>query len=388
MPGRLGDRLWRIGQVMGAALLLALVGSVPASRAATIDTIARQAILIDINSGTILFEKNADQRMPTSSMSKIMTMYMVFERIRQGRLSLDDTLPVSERAWRMQGSKMFTALGSRVKVEDLIRGVIIQSGNDASVVLAEGLAGSEAAFADLMNQKAKELGLSASHFMNATGWPDDNHYSTARDLSLLAQKILSTFPEFYKYYSETEFSYNGIKQGNRNPLLYRGIGVDGLKTGHTDAAGYGLTASAVKDGRRLVLVINGLPSMQARADESAKLIEWGFREFASYGLVKAGEVLDEAKVWLGDASEVPVTVERDFFVTMHREERRGMKVTLVLEQPVKAPVARGTVVGRLVVSAPSFNSREVPVIAAQDVPQLGFFGRALAAGRHLILGGS
>lgn len=370
--------------VLCAVLALAGTGFVSPLQAANIDTIAKQAILIDMNSGTVLFEKNADQRMATSSMSKIMTMYMVFERIKQGRLSMDDTLPVSERAWKMQGSKMFTELGNRIRVEDLIRGVIIQSGNDASIVVAEGLAGSEAAFAEQMTRRAHELGLKSSNFVNATGWPDENHYSTARDLSLLAQRLIIDFPEFYHFYSETEFSYHGIKQGNRNPLLYRNIGVDGLKTGHTDTAGYGLTASARRDNRRLVLVVNGLPTMQARADESAKLIEWGFREFAAYTLLKAGEQVDAAPVWLGEEATVPLVVDRDVTVTMNREERRGMKVTLVMDMPVPAPVSKGQVVGKLVISAPSFNPREIPVLAAADIPRLGFFGRAKAGGRYLI----
>ncbi|HSK39613.1 MAG TPA: D-alanyl-D-alanine carboxypeptidase family protein, partial [Arenibaculum sp.] len=267
---------------LGAAFVFAILliaGSADPARSASIDTIARQAVLIDATTGTVLFEKNADERMPTSSMSKIMTMYMVFDAIKQGHLSLDDTLHVSEGAWRMQGSKMFVELGNPIPVEDLIRGVIIQSGNDASVVLAEGLAGSESEFATRMTQRAHELGLTASNFTNATGWPDDDHYSTASDLAKLSDRIIADFPEFYHYYSETEFTYHDIKQGNRNPLLYRNMDVDGLKTGHTEAAGYGLAASAERNGRRLILVVNGLSDMQARADESARLLEWGFREF-------------------------------------------------------------------------------------------------------------
>ncbi|HYH18896.1 MAG TPA: D-alanyl-D-alanine carboxypeptidase family protein, partial [Azospirillum sp.] len=257
------------------AVALAAVGGVLPARAATIETIAKQAILLDMTSSTVLFEKNADQRMPPSSMSKVMTMYMVFEALKSGRLSLEHTLPVSERAWRMQGSKMFVELHNMIKIDDLIKGVIVQSGNDACIVLAEGLAGSEPAFAEQMNKKAKEIGLTATNLTNATGWPDPNHYVTARDLAILAERLIKDFPEYYHYYSIRDFQYHGIKQGNRNPLLYRGIGADGLKTGHTDAAGYGLTGSAEREGRRLILVVNGLPSMQARADESARLIEWG-----------------------------------------------------------------------------------------------------------------
>jgi D-alanyl-D-alanine carboxypeptidase (penicillin-binding protein 5/6) len=356
------------------------------SSAATIDTIGRQAVLVDMTTGTTLFEKNANQHMPTSSMSKIMSMYMVFQAIKEGRISLDDTMPVSQRAWKMQGSKMFTELGNNIRVEDLIRGVIIQSGNDAAIVLAEGLAGSEERFAELMNEQARKLGMSESHFMNSTGWPHDSHYSTARDLALLAQHLITDFPEYYRFYSELEFTYHGIKQGNRNPLLYRNINVDGLKTGHTESAGYGLTASAERNGRRLILVINGLPNMQARADESARLLEWGFREFESYPLFKKGETVETAAVWLGAEDKVPLMVEQDLRVTMNRDERKNLKVSVVMEEPVAAPVRKGTPVGKLVIEAPSFSRREIPLVAAADIDRLGIFGRIAAAAHHLVLG--
>jgi serine-type D-Ala-D-Ala carboxypeptidase (penicillin-binding protein 5/6) len=373
--------------ILGFLLLAGLpgIGSRSAA-AATIDTIAKQAILVDMTSGTVLFEKNADERMPTSSMSKIMTMYMVFEAIKQGRMSLDDALPVSERAWRMPGSKMFTELGNTIRVEDLIRGVIIQSGNDASIVLAEALAGTEEEFAARMTARAHELGLKNSQFMNATGWPHDDHYSTARELAQLAEYLIKQFPEFYHYYSETEFTYHDIKQGNRNPLLYRNMGVDGLKTGHAEAAGYGLTASAERGGRRLILVVNGLPSMQARADESARLIEWGFREFDSYPLFSKGETVETAAVWFGAEETVPITVGEDLRVTMNRNERDGLKVTAKLQEPVAAPVAAGSQLGVLVIEGPGFSTREVPLLAAADVPRLGFVGRIAAAAKHLLTG--
>ena len=368
-----------------AALLIA-AGSVLPARAVTLDTIGKQAILVDLTTNTVLFEKNADQRMPPSSMSKIMTMYMVFDALKQGKLSLDHTLPVSERAWRMQGSKMFVELHGSIKVDDLIKGVIVQSGNDACIVLAEGLAGSESAFAELATRKAKDLGMTGTNLVNATGWPDPNHYMTARDLAILAERLIRDFPEYYHYYAIREFQYHGIKQGNRNPLLYRGIGADGIKTGHTDAAGYGLTASAEREGRRLVLVINGLPSMQARADESARLIEWGFREFNAYALFKAGETIEEVPVWLGDREKVAVTVPSDLKVTMARVDRPNMKVTLVANQPVAAPIRKGDPVGKIVIAAPGAPAKEVPVVAASDVEKLGFFGRAMAAAKHIVLG--
>ncbi|MGH6718645.1 MAG: D-alanyl-D-alanine carboxypeptidase family protein, partial [Alphaproteobacteria bacterium] len=239
-----------------ATLVLALVAIMPAA-AAGFETTAREAILIDDTTGAILLEKNADQLMPPSSMSKIMTVYMVFERLRDGSLAMEDELPVSETAWRMGGSKMFIDVGSRVKVADLLRGVIVQSGNDATIALAEGLAGSEDAFADQMTARAHALGMTNSTFKNASGWPHEDHLTTARDLALLASRIIRDFPDYYPLFAETEFTYNGIHQGNRNPLLYKDLGADGLKTGHTADAGYGLTASAVRDGRRLILVLNG-----------------------------------------------------------------------------------------------------------------------------------
>ncbi|AWK87000.1 D-alanyl-D-alanine carboxypeptidase family protein [Azospirillum thermophilum] len=380
----------RARAVLGVAVAVVAAGvgaalSLPA-KAAPLETIAKQAILVDMTTNTVLFEKNADERMAPSSMSKIMTGYMVFDALKTGRLSLDSTLPVSERAWRMQGSKMFVELHNNIKVDDLIKGMIVQSGNDACIVLAEGLAGSEPSFAELATKKAKELGLRNSNLVNSTGWPDPNHYMTARDLATLAERLIRDFPEYYHYYSIRDFKYHGINQGNRNPLLYRGINVDGMKTGHTEAGGYGLTASGEREGRRLILVVNGLPSMQARADESARLIEWGFREFSTYALFRAGETIEQVPVWLGAQDTVPVTVPQDMKVTLARADRPGMKVSLVSNAPVAAPIRKGDVVGKVVITAPGFPGKEVPVVAAQDVEKLGFIGRAFAAAKYLVFG--
>src|SRR5262245_46738062 len=248
------------------------------------DTSARQVIIADFTTGTVLFEKNADERMPPSSMSKIMTAYVVFQSLKKGDMRLDDQLPVSERAWRIQGSKMFVPLGERVKVEDLLRGMIIQSGNDACIVLAEGIAGSEDAFAERMNMVAKQIGLTGSNFRNASGWPDPQHYMTARDLMIVARRLIADFPEYYKFYSEKEFTYGKdekgvpIRQGNRNPLLYKNTGADGVKTGHTDDAGYGLTASEIRDGRRVIMVLIGLPGLRAAELWSGRLRAGPYRE--------------------------------------------------------------------------------------------------------------
>jgi len=356
-------------------------------QAQSIETAARQAYLVDITTHTVLLEKNADQRMPTSSMSKIMTMYMVFDALKAGRLSMDATLPVSERAWRMQGSKMWVELNNRIRVEDLIRGVVIQSGNDAAIVLAEALGGSEDNFAREMTKRAKELGLKDSNFLNATGWPADGHYSTAHDLALLAEHLITDFPEYYHYDSEREFTYHGIKQGNRNPLLYRNMGVDGLKTGHTEIAGYGLTASAQRDGRRVVLVVNGLANMQARADESARLIEWGFREFTMQELFRPDEVVEQAPVWLGTQPTVPLVVAGGLKLTLSEPQRRDLKVVLKMDQPVPAPVKQGTQLGVLEITGPAgFVTRRVPLVAGADVPRQNLVSRTLAITGHLLFG--
>lgn len=355
---------------------------------AAIETSAKQAIIVDFQTGKVLFEKAADERMPPSSMSKIMTGYMVFKQLKAGAATLEDMFPVSERAWRMQGSKTFVPLGERVKIEDLIRGMIVQSGNDACIVLAEGFAGSEQAFAEQMSEEGKRIGLTASSFRNSTGWPEADHLMTARDLATLAKRVISDFPEYYKYYSELNYSFNGIKQGNRNPLLYKSLGADGLKTGHTEAAGYGLTASAIRDGRRIIMVINGLPSIKARAEESERLIEWAFREFSNYKLFAAGAPIEKADVWLGDQATVALTVPQDAIVTMARRARPQMKVTLTYDAPIPAPIAKGTRIGSIHVTAPGIEPTELPLIAGEDVGRLGPLGRLTAAAGYFIWGGS
>src|SRR5215475_4536899 len=299
----------------------------PAQPSTGMDTQAKHAFVIEVETGTVLLDKAADERMPPASMSKIMTAYIVFDMLKQGRAKLEDELPVSERAWRLQGSKMFVPIAGRITIDDLLKGVIIQSGNDACLVLAEGLAGSEEAFVELMNQKATEIGLKDSQFANVSGLPDPDHYMTARDLATLAMRTIKDFPEYYHYYSQMEYEFNNIKQGNRNPLLYKGGGADGLKTGHTDEAGYSLTASVKRDDRRIVLVMGGLPTMKARAQESERLIEWAFREFNNYKLFSVGDKVEDAEVWLGAEPKVPLTVSRDLIVTLPRKARKDMKVT-------------------------------------------------------------
>jgi D-alanyl-D-alanine carboxypeptidase (penicillin-binding protein 5/6) len=369
--------------IVAGALMLP---GVSARAASGIDTQARNAIILDYETGAVMLDKGSDQRMPPASMSKIMTAYMVYDALKKGKLSLEDMLPVSEKAWRTQGSKMFVPLGGRVKVEDLVRGMIVQSGNDACIVLAEGIAGSEAAFVEQMNEKAKELGLKDSHFANVSGLPDPNEYVTARDLATLARRLVADFPEYYHYDAEKDFTYNGIKQGNRNPLLYKDLGADGMKTGHTEEAGYCLTASAVRDGRRIIMVLAGMPSMKARASESERLLEWAFREFNNYRLVKAGDTLDQADVWLGAEPKVPVTASQDVLVTLPKAARRSMKATVHYDGPVHAPVAKGQPVGKLVITADGIDPVDVALVAAQPVDKLGPMGRIAAAAGYLVWG--
>jgi D-alanyl-D-alanine carboxypeptidase (penicillin-binding protein 5/6) len=355
-------------------------------RAQTIETAAREAYVVDAVTGTVLLNKNGETPMPPASMSKIMTTYMVFDRIAQGRLSLDDELPVSEAAWSKQGSKMFVELGSKIRVEDLLRGIIVQSGNDACIVIAEGLSGSEAAFAEEMNDKAGEIGLTGSHFANSTGWPDPNHYMTAKDLATLALRVINDHPEFYKIYSEREFTWHGIKQGNRNPLLYKDRSADGLKTGHTEEAGYGLTASAIRQGRRLVVVINGLESIKQRSEEATRLMEWGFREFDNYDIFAAGEEVDFAPVWLGQAEQVPLVAPRDLVVTLLRNQKREAKIKVIHAKAVPAPIAAGQEIAELVVESGGLEVMRVPLLAGAAVPELGPLGRIVASIKHLVLG--
>jgi serine-type D-Ala-D-Ala carboxypeptidase (penicillin-binding protein 5/6) len=373
---------WFLPVVILAAFLI------NASASFALETLGKQVILLDMSTGTVLFSKNADEPMTPSSMSKIMTVYKLFERLKDGGLSLNDTFAVSEKAWRKQGSKMFVAVKSRVKVEDLIRGIIVQSGNDATIVVAEGLSGSEGAFADELNETAKSLGMKNSNFVNASGWPDPGHETTARDLATLAVATIKNFPEFYHYYSEKTFSYNGIKQGNRNPTIYRNIGADGLKTGHTEAGGYGLTASAIRKDRRLVLVINGLPTKKARSTEPERLLDWGFREFDNYALFKAGETVTDAQVWMGDVGSIPLVIEKELVLTLPRKARRGMKVKVAMKTPVSAPVKKGDVIASLKIEIPDRKAIEIPLVSGASVEQLGMFSRLGAAVEYILWGES
>lgn len=370
------------------ALLLLLAGGWPKA-ADAFETAARSAIILDHRTGLVLFEKNADERIPPASMSKLMTAYMIFDRLDHGGLKLDDEVTVSERAWKMGGSQMFLEVGDRVKVEDLIRGIIVQSGNDACVAMAEALAGSEEEFARQMTEKGKEIGLTGSTFMNSTGLDAPGHLMTVRDLALLSRRIISEFPGHFRYYSERDFVYRDIRQPNRNPLLQANVpGVDGLKTGYTEQSGYGLVATAKRDDRRIIVVLAGLDSMRQRGLEGERLLEHGFRDFQEYTLYRAGEPVVEADVWLGAAPRVPLISGETVAVTLSREARKGLVVKLRYANPVPAPVTAGQGVGALEISAPDIPAMTVPLIAAQDVARAGMLGRITGAMGYLVRGPS
>ena len=372
---------------LGATLLILGIASYLSSRpAVAIETTAKQAILIDATTGAVLLEKNADDRVPPSSMSKMMTVYMVFERLKEKSLSLDDTFIVSKKAWKKGGSKMFVDVGKSVSISDLIRGVIVQSGNDASIVIAEGLAGDEKSFAEKLNRKGEELGLTNSSFANASGWPEDGHFMSVRDIAILSRRTIKDFPELYKIYAEKTFSFGGITQGNRNPLLYGNTGADGLKTGHTRAAGYGLAASATRNGRRLILVVNGLASMRERTKESRRLMAWGFREFRNYTLFRKGDTVEKAAVWLGKDKEVALVVDRDVTVTLPRRAKRTAKIKVVYTGPIPSPITKGDTLARLTIAAPDVPLLEFDLKAGKTVERLGLLGRLSAGLRYLIWG--
>lgn len=371
---------------MKRQLFLTLLASsvIVSVQAHAFDTTAKNALLMDAETGYVMLNKNADVPMPPASMSKLMTAYMIFDALKSGELSMDTEFTVSENAWRKGGAKsgsstMFLKPNQKVKIKDLIRGIIVQSGNDACIVAAENMAGSEEIFADIMTRKAKDLGLSNASFKNATGLPQKGHEMSATDLAKLAQAIIRDFPEYYSIYSEKEFKYNGIKQGNRNPLLYGIEGADGLKTGHTEASGYGLTGSVkTADGRRLIMVINGLKSMKDRSTESKRLIGWGMAAFENVTMYRSGQVVDTVPVWLGTVSEVPATVEVPLTVTVMKGSEPDVKAEIHYMQPVSAPVQKGQKLGQVIVRGPDNQVKTADLIAAESVEKVGYWGKLKA----------
>ncbi|HEY8578584.1 MAG TPA: D-alanyl-D-alanine carboxypeptidase family protein, partial [Beijerinckiaceae bacterium] len=357
-----------------AVCLLAFLALAPApSSAQTIQTSAPWAILVDFESESVLLEKNADERMSPASMVKVMTAELVFKALRDGRISLDDQFTISENAWRRggassSGSSMFANVNSRVRVEDLLRGLIVQSGNDAAIALAEGLAGSEDAFAAMMTARAREIGMRDTTFKNAWGRFDPQQKTTARDLSKLALHVIRTYPEFYKYFGETEFTWNKIRQLNRNPLLTMNIGADGLKTGNIEDSGFGLIGSATENGQRLVVVVNGLKTGRDRAEESRKLLTWGMRAFDHKVLFAKGEPVGSISVYGGARGAVPVAADVQVKVLVPRGAQERLRGSIVYDGPVVAPVAAGDRVARLKIYRGDTLALDLPLRAAEDVP--------------------
>jgi D-alanyl-D-alanine carboxypeptidase (penicillin-binding protein 5/6) len=378
-------RLFRISQTITAFFLLLtgpVLGLASDAQAQGFQTVAPTAILIDADSQTVLFEKNADELVAPASMAKIMTVEIIFNELKNGRLSMDTEFTVSENAWRKGGassggSAMFAKVNSSVRLEDLLRGVIIQSGNDAAIAIAEGVSGTEENFARLMNERAHQLGLTKSTFRNATGYADPEQKVTVRELAKLALHIIETYPDFYKIFGEREFTWNKIRQQNRNPLLALNIGADGLKTGHINESGYGLVASAVQNGQRLVLAVNGLKSSKDRANETRKLLEWGFRAFESRQLFAEGQVVGEVQVFGGDRRSLPLVSKKPVRVLVNRGESERVTARIVYTGPLRAPIRKGAEVARIQVDRGDMQALEMPLYASEDVQMGTLSQRAL-----------
>lgn len=345
---------------------------------------AEAYVLMDHHSGRMLVAHNADEPMEPASITKLMTAYVVDVALRDGDIRIDDQVPISERAWRTEGSRMFIEVGKRVAVKDLLRGLVVQSGNDAAVALAEHVAGSESAFAALMNHHAELLGLSRTHYVNATGLPDPELYTTARDIAELSQAIIRQFPGNYRLYEEKEFTFNGIKQYNRNQLLWRDDSVDGLKTGHTSSAGYCLAASAKRDDQRLISVVLGAPSEKDRTSASQALLNYGFRFFSTHKLYDANQQLTEARVWKGAEKNLPLALEAPLYVTIQRGRYDDLNATMTVQPAIEAPVSEGTQLGMVKVTLDDEIVAEVPLVAANDVPEGGMISQVMDQGLMLI----
>lgn len=367
-----------------------LAGAALPISAAEITSPAKQVHVTDYGSGKILFSKNADEPMKPASMAKIMTVFIAFQRIADGGLKMTDEFVVSTKAWKKGGSRSFLELGSKVTVNDILHGIIVQSGNDAAIVMAEGISGTEKAFADEMNFWAKKIGMNNTNFRNSTGWPDTDLTTTAKDLNILTTELISRFPadkypELYPIFAKREFSFNKIRQPNRNPLVYGSAGADGLKTGHTQESGYGLVGSAMRDGQRVVMVLNGMTSIKQRAAESRRLMDLMFREFKTYRFFDKGQVIDQANVWLGNSAKVDLVIDEPLHLILSYQERRNTKLSVQWLDPVPAPIKKGDQLGTLTLDT-NGKIREVPLLARQDVQILGMFNRVSAAVKYLIFG--
>lgn len=350
------------------------------------ETKAKQAIVVDVETNTVLLNKNAFEPMYPASMTKMMTAHVLFDYLKQGKLNKTDEFPVSEKAWRMGGSKMFVKVNTRVNLDDLLKGIVVQSGNDACLVVAEGIAGSEEQFAAIMNRYAEELGMKQTHFKNSTGWPDPEHVTSPYDLYLLARDTIVNYPDLYQYYGIREYTYNGIRQPNRNLLLDRGLGVDGLKTGHTEASGYGITISGVNadDGRRVIVVVNGLDSERDRANEAERLLIYGYRSFENKTVFAAGQQVAEADVWFGELTKVPLVAAQDLRMTLPKSGADNLKMSVKYTGPVPAPITKGQEIGTLTITMDGREPQAVPLVAGADVAELTGFSRIAPALRHYL----
>ncbi len=375
-----------------AALALALLalalppgGVAPAQAQPLFDSRAPNILVIDHGTGQVLLDRNSDEPLPPASMSKLMTLLMLFEAIEDGRVAMDTTWSVSERAHTMGGSRMFLETRDRPSTEDLIRGIAVLSGNDASVVVAEGLAGSEEAFARIATARAQQLGMNNTTIANASGWPDPNHLMSLRDLATLAAHLIDNHPRFYGYLAEESFTWNNIPQPNRLPLLGTGLGLDGLKTGFTSATGNALVGSALQGNRRVIFVFSGMPSPEARAEEAERIINWAFRQFTQRRVAREGEALARAEVWMGEAREVPMVAPRALSVLMPALGEGELRARVEYDGPVEAPIVAGQELGRLVIEVPQMEDVSFPLVAGADVAAGGFVPRMRSAA--LVLAG-
>jgi D-alanyl-D-alanine carboxypeptidase (penicillin-binding protein 5/6) len=358
-------------------------------KALSFETSAKAAYILDQTTGTVILEKNANRPLPPASMSKLMTLYMAFEYINQGRLDLTEKLPVSDAAVKYRGSTMFLNTSDRVSVEDLLRGIIVLSGNDACVVLAEALSpdGTEEGFADLMTKRAKKMGMLNSVFANSNGWPHPKHRMSVKDLAILANRIITDFPEYYSMFAEDTFKFDGraaANTRNRNPILGLGIGADGLKTGHTTEAGYGLVGSAVQGKRRVIFVITGLRSQSVRANEAEAIVKWAFRQFTEKKYGNANEVVGFAPVWNGDKQQVGLALSNELNILVPVFDDDDINFTAEIKTPIKVPLSKGTKIGNLIISRPNLPTFEIPLFAAENVRLGGFTEKVFSAAKFLL----
>ena len=348
---------------------------------------AKYATVVDLDTGAVLYSKNATSKIYPASMSKLMTLYILFEEIQNGALSLDTNLNVSKKAWKKGGSKMFLEPGKKVTVRDILKGIIVQSGNDACIVVAENISGDEDSFADLMNEKAQELNLQFSNFTNSTGWPDENHYMTVSDLAILSTKIIKDFPEFFHLFKEKNFTYNEISQNNRNPLLFSYKYADGLKTGYTEASGYSLAATALKNNRRLVLVVSGLNNEKERKEETQKLFEWAYKNFINVKLFNKNEVIQQADVWIGKKAITDLYSNTDVLFTIKKIHKKKFNAKVIFNNPIVAPINKNTSYGKLIITDTIEGTIEYPLFSKEEIDKAGFFKKITTAFSYLIFGG-